>query len=486
MTSKARRILLVEDDKVDQMAFKRMVGSQNLMLDYVIVGSIAEAVQTLETDTAFDAIVLDYHLGDGTAFDILDTIDLSDIPTILATGTGDEETAVKALKSGMHDYLIKDPDRHYLKILPATVEQAISRQSAADQITVLSQAVMSTSDSIFITNMMGKLTFVNRAFCNTYGYAETEILGQPEDVLQTAQARKETMPFLETPSTWQGESFHKRSDGTEFPVSLSRSIIKDEKGRKKAIVTVVRDISETKQIEQELRELNATKDKFFSIIAHDLRGPFSHIMGFSEVLLEEIDDLKPEEIVNFIGPINSSAKKLYELLENLLSWSRVQTGKIPCNPTQTDVDQLVDGIIDLLGNSAAAKHIQLIPKVDPDLVAVVDRNMISSVIRNLVSNAIKFTDNHGSITIAANEKQGEIEISVTDTGVGMTQEAINKLFRSDTFYSTRGTEGEKGTGLGLVLCQEFVERNGGRLWVRSKPGHGSTFTFTVPAYQHTG
>jgi len=231
---------------------------------------------------------------------------------------------------------------------------------------------------------------------------------------------------------------------------------------------------------QELKELNATKDKFFSIIAHDLKNPFNTLMGFTELLLENLSDYNEEKLKEFIGILHDTSRHSYALLENLLEWSRSQTGRLEMAPEKIRLHSIFNENIDLLSNNASKKHIQLTNSIDPDAEAFADSNMISTVIRNLISNAIKYTKKNGSITGSSKIAGDTIEISVTDNGIGIAPENIEKLFKIDVNYSTKGTAEETGTGLGLILCREFVNKNGGKIWVESEYGKGSCFQFTLP------
>jgi two-component system sensor histidine kinase/response regulator len=230
----------------------------------------------------------------------------------------------------------------------------------------------------------------------------------------------------------------------------------------------------------ELQKLNYDKDKFFSIISHDLRTPLTPIIGASEFLIDCIDDLDKEQIKGFAETINNSAENMSHLLEELLQWSGIQIGRIEYNPEQVSLFDLVCENFELLGANAEKKNIELSNKIDDDSYVFLDKNMITSVIRNLISNAIKFTGTGGKIEISEKNYDACKEISITDTGIGMSKEDADRLFRIDIVHTTSGTEKEKGTGLGLIICKEFVEKNNGRIWVESEPGKGSSFKFTVP------
>ncbi|MBI5539005.1 MAG: tetratricopeptide repeat-containing sensor histidine kinase [Bacteroidia bacterium] len=232
--------------------------------------------------------------------------------------------------------------------------------------------------------------------------------------------------------------------------------------------------------EQNLIELNATKDKFFSIIAHDLKNPFNALLGFSQLLERNYDTYTKTEIKEYINVIYESSQSLFKLLDNLLQWSRTQTGSITYNPEIFNLLPVVKQEITYLQFYADKKKIAIKVTVDSTISAFADKNIISTVIRNLINNAIKFTNSNGKVEIRAVETLNEIEVSIADTGVGIDADDLEKLFQLNSSISNKGTANEEGTGLGLLLCKEFIERNGGRIWANSNKGKGSTFYFTLP------
>jgi PAS domain S-box-containing protein len=238
--------------------------------------------------------------------------------------------------------------------------------------------------------------------------------------------------------------------------------------------------NQLKDSEEELKSTNASKDKFFSIIAHDLRSPFNSLLNFSEFLLEDIDDLSKEDIKSFAEKINESAKNVFGLLENLLQWSRIQSGKIPYQPSSFNILFKTNEIIKLLRNNAEEKKIHIKNEIEQNLIVFADEDMIFSVIQNLLSNAIKFTTEEGSIIFGSSANEKMIEISISDNGVGISEDNLHKIFKIDSHITTAGTNNEKGSGLGLILCKEMIEKNHGELWVSSIVGKGTTFTFTLP------
>jgi len=248
-----------------------------------------------------------------------------------------------------------------------------------------------------------------------------------------------------------------------------------------------KEIFERKKIEQSLREneqklqdLNSTKDKFFSILAHDLRNPFNTIMGFSELLLTQKQYIPQDKAEHFYKLINEASKSAYNLLSNLLEWSRAQTGTISFIPLNFDVAQVVNESLKLLEGMATKKGIKFISEIQEKTEIFADMNMITTILRNLISNAIKFTFEGGTIKISASYHENFVHLEVNDNGMGIKEQDIQKLFKIDSNKSSLGTNNETGTGLGLILCKEFVERNGGEIWVKSVLTQGSSFIFSVP------
>jgi two-component system, sensor histidine kinase and response regulator len=231
--------------------------------------------------------------------------------------------------------------------------------------------------------------------------------------------------------------------------------------------------------EKMLRELNASKDKFFSIIAHDLKNPFQGFLKLSELMLEDFSEMSRDDLKEYIVHITSSAKKLDKLLENLLTWSKLQLGTSKVNKVNQNLSFMIQNCLMIFNNNIIDKNIQIINEADPALEVYADVNMISTTIRNLTSNAIKFSPKSGTIKLSTFEENGFIWLSVMDNGVGMSAEDQTKLFAIDTQFIRNGTAGETGTGLGLILCKELVEKNGGTFTIESKEGLGTTVRFSM-------
>ncbi len=233
--------------------------------------------------------------------------------------------------------------------------------------------------------------------------------------------------------------------------------------------------------ENELRLLNSAKNKFFTIIAHDLKNPFHTVMGFSYLLSKDYDHFTEDERRKFAKDINQSTNSIFRLLQNLLEWSKSQTGRLLFSPIEVEFKRILDNSVSVLHTLAEQKNIRLKHTYNSDLMIFADPSQIETVLRNLVGNAIKFTPEHGTIEIEAFKTGNEVLVSVTDTGIGLSEEEIQNLFHIDSKVKRRGTNNEDGSGLGLILCKEFVDKNSGTIWAESITGQGSTFKFTIPA-----
>ncbi|MCX6155434.1 MAG: ATP-binding protein [Candidatus Kapabacteria bacterium] len=235
-----------------------------------------------------------------------------------------------------------------------------------------------------------------------------------------------------------------------------------------------------KENESKLLDINATKDKFFSLIAHDLKNPLGNFKQISTMLADSYDDFSEEERIEFINTLKLSSENIYSLLENLLIWSNSPRGLIKIKITEINIKALSDKILDLFTVSAKNKSIELHNYITQDSTVLSDINLLSTIFRNLISNSIKFTNENGRISLSLKIDVNYLIISVCDNGIGMSKETSSKLFQIKRNISTPGTMNESGTGLGLILCKEFIEKLGGSIWVESQLGQGSTFIFSIP------
>ena len=238
--------------------------------------------------------------------------------------------------------------------------------------------------------------------------------------------------------------------------------------------------SKVQERTKDLKELLATKDKFFGIIAHDLKNPFSGLIGASELLLYHGDEFDKKKLRGITELMHNSAKNIFIMLENLLEWARTQTGNISFNPEKIYVKEIVSENITNIKAFADHKGVSISTNDMNGLMLLGDRNMINTIIRNLLNNAVKFTSKEGKVKISAVKSSDSIIFSIKDSGIGIRQEDINKLFRIDVKFSRQGTASETGTGLGLILCKEFIEKHKGEIWVESKENEGSEFKFIIP------
>ncbi|QQS35429.1 MAG: PAS domain S-box protein [Ignavibacteriales bacterium] len=348
--------------------------------------------------------------------------------------------------------------------------------------------LQSAEDIVLMQNLEGKILYYNGA--TKYGLTPGEVVGKSpydffeKDLAEILEKHVNEVAVSSKPLISEDE-FHWQGEKMCFSNLLSP--VKDENGKVIAVTIISRNITDKKKAEDalleskiKLQELNASKDKFFSIVAHDLRSPFQGLIGFSNLLLEDYKSLDREEIREFVENINNSTKNLYKLIENLLEWSRIQTGRKEYFPQKIDLYETVDSELKLLSGNAANKNISLENLISNDTRVTADKNMLTSVLENLITNSIKFTNPGGEVKVYNNHLGEMIEVVVEDNGVGIRADDLQKLLRIDQQHSTEGTAQERGTGLGLMLVKEFVEKQGGTIRIESEFGKGTKVFFTLP------
>ncbi len=310
---------------------------------------------------------------------------------------------------------------------------------------------------------------------------EQQIRSQAEMLEEQTESLQETnRKLLERQEEIEHQSLKLRVQSQALEESNRQLEQRESQIRKQA--NKLEDQAEKLKItNEELEKLNATKDRFFSIIAHDLRNPINAILGFSELLSINFDDIADEKKIELNKIIYSSTKNVYNLLENLLQWSRSQTNRIKFEPTEFDISGVINENLILSKPNIKKKSLIVNTNFEKNNTIFADKNMTSAIIRNLLTNSIKFSNPLGEINISTVRKNGFLEISVADKGIGMNEEMAAKLFRIDSAHSTYGTSGEKGTGLGLIICKEFIDKHNGSIHVETEPNKGSVFTFTLPA-----
>ncbi len=352
-------------------------------------------------------------------------------------------------------------------------------------------------DVIWTMKLDGTITYISPAVEAVRGLTVEEAMNQSLHEIITPESIAKVGGYMQEQyiaytsgqplSSFKGEVDYYRKDGSILHTEVLTYPIMGEDFDSTMILGVTRDITERKEFESQileqskkLQELNATKDKFFSIIAHDLKNPIRSILGFSELLKSEVSQGENESLIAYADILYFSSKQTVELLEKLLDWAKSQQNTFPFSPIPLELSDLIASEINNLKTIAEQKNILLTHETNGQISITADEKMISTVIRNLISNAIKFTPVNGSISVKASLKPGMVEVSVTDTGVGINDENKAKLFQLLNGFTTRGNENEKGSGLGLVLCKEFVEKHQGNIWVESELGKGSRFSFSLP------
>jgi PAS domain S-box-containing protein len=455
------KILLIEDDQLDQMAFKRFVESNEIPYDCTVSGSVSQARQVLSTEQ-FDIIITDHSLGDGTAFDILELA--KNTPVIVVTGAGDEETAVKAWKAGAYDYLVKDINQNYLKAIPITVENAVRHNMVEKKLQLLSGAVMSTDDSIYITDIQGKIVYVNKAFCKTYGYKEEEIVGQNGNLLwigrHQSQNTRSVFQTKTSGSGWEVGFYHRRKDNSVFPVSLSRSNIKDTKGRDVAIVGVARDITERIIIEDELRtESVKLKNKM------QLQSDMTALV--TETLQRLLDE----------GNIETAKR----VVSDYSDVSKIDADKVELDKHMFNFTSLISQAVEAFMPLANEKNINLKNDVpDGELIIKADHDRMAQVLINLLSRAIKFSPENAQISLRIKDADDELRVEIQDEGQLLERNEIHRIITRPDLIKEQFNTGKEDLILGLRIAKEFIEMHGGQIWAENSEDKQNIFCFTVP------
>jgi PAS domain S-box-containing protein len=356
-------------------------------------------------------------------------------------------------------------------------------------------------DMIYIKDTQSRYLLANTAMVRAMPVrTQDELLGktdfdfQPLDTAEQAYADEQAILDSGQPLINREEPVINQRSGNIHWVLSTKVPFYDSQGSRLGIIGINRDISDRKRMEAQLltahtelkgkngqlAKLNASKDKFFSIISHDLRSPLNVVLGYSETLEHELKDTPNDRIPTYLQGLREAAEKLYTLLENLLTWSRIQRGDMIYSPNPWNLNDIATENIELLYLQAEQKQISFRNSIESDIMIYADFYMVNAILRNLLTNALKFTNPGGQIEISARRNDSSVEIAVSDTGVGIKEEDLPKLFRIDIRYTHAGTAGEEGTGLGLSLCKELVEKNKGTIRAESEFGKGTTFYFTLP------
>jgi two-component system sensor histidine kinase/response regulator len=423
MTNENKQLILAVDDQPNNLK----VISSALGHDYKIslANSGAKALNILE-NLKPDLILLDVMMPDMDGFDTIrlmkDNPKWRDIPVIFLTAKSDDESIINGFELGAVDYITK----------PFNVNEL--RVRARNHIllrTILLENEANTRQLLSINNKMTKLN--------------DELEKKNEDLFAAYQS-------IEEHAKKTNEMYEKLLESDE-KIQIQN---------------------------KQLSKINSEKDKFFSIISHDLRSPFSGLLGLAQLMLEKKHLLSEEDFDDLLNELYNSLTNIYKLVSNLLEWSRLQRGGIDIYPEKINLCQLIDSQIDVFDTASKNKKIKLINKIPENIFIFADENSINTVFRNLLSNALKFTKEDGNIKIYSETDDKVVRIIIEDNGIGMSPDTVEKLFSIEKKITTYGTSGETGTGLGLILSKEFIEKNKGTISVKSEEGKGSAFTVSFP------
>ncbi len=377
--------------------------------------------------------------------------------------------------------------------------QAARLEITNKELEKLSLALKETGNAVMILDIEGNIEWVNDGFTRMYGYSFRDFLEERGRNICDISSNKKIIQKISNciikRTTIRYEALNNHISGKALWTQTALTPIIGNNNKVIGMVAIDTDIQEIKSAHDEitrqknkieaqrdqLQEANATKDKLFSIIGHDLKNPFSVITTLASIADENYNDFEDNELRETIKTIHKASKQGLNLLDDLLLWAKAKTGRIQYSPDIFDLYRIVIECFIAVEAAAQKKQIRLISNITEKTEVFADANMISTVIRNLLANAIKFTMPKGIIEIAAQKNKHFIEVKIIDNGIGIIEENIDKLFRIDVSFSTKGTMNETGTGLGLSLCKEFVEKNGGKIWVESQYKKGSTFIFSIPA-----
>ncbi|MFC2133621.1 ATP-binding protein [Bacteroidota bacterium] len=419
---------------------------------------------------------------------------------VILSGTGQSAKYRLVLKDGSirhiesHLDLIKNKNSDPANIIFVGHDNSGGNNSSnkpADSGGVYSDLAANLPIGVFRSNpdKNGKLLFANSVFINLLGYSDlSELQGlSVTDLYSNIHDRGIILDKIYKSGHIRSEKVEfKKKDGTRIKLALSAKLAQNRETNEQHIDGIIENIIETSQIIQQtkkynekLEDLNKTKDIMFSIIAHDLRSPFTALLGFSEYITKYYKDLSKNELHEYCGLLHNSAQNIFNLLENLLNWSKMHVAGFSLEPTKFRLNSTVQKVYNIFAPVAADKGIKLISNECEDYILNTDENLIYTILRNFVSNGVKFTDKGGTVKISTQKKDDRIVASVTDTGIGISKDNLNRLFDINTHISSEGTEYEKGCGLGLLLCKELANKSEGLISVESEPGKGSKFSFSI-------
>jgi PAS domain S-box-containing protein len=414
-------------------------------------------------------------------------------------GINEEETQIKTKTGELKTIIVassvlkKNDKSYFLSTYHDITDRKQAEQALKESETKFKEIINQINDGIVVFDEQGKIIIWNHGAEQIFGLKGEEAINNSIADIQYHFAplplKDKTLidnvikgiTTLQTP-----EVFNRIMDNeivvlnSENFINIQSNVFPIKLHGYNLFCSVIRDTTKIKQYEKQLLQLNADKDRFMSILAHDLRSPFTSILGFLQLLTKNIRKYDINKIEMQINTAYNSALRVFNLLEDLLSWTRSQSGKLTFEPLELNFSTICNDVVEILKPNADTKNITINQMMVKEINVLADVNMLNTILRNLISNAIKFTNSDGRIDIYAEKNHKNVTITVSDNGIGIETEAIKKMFDVSQFYSTTGTANEKGTGLGLLLCKEFVEKHGGKIWVESELGKGSNFKFTMP------
>ncbi|MBI9054575.1 MAG: PAS domain S-box protein [Bacteroidales bacterium] len=368
--------------------------------------------------------------------------------------------------------------------------QAIKLKKANVELIKLSKVASETDNGIGIFDKDGNIEWINEGFTRMYGYTLDQYKTEKNNNIINSSDNPNITEAIKSCINDKKSVVYKfktkTRSGNEIWAQTTLTHVVDREGETLNLIAIDSDITDLKLAEKEIEDQrdklalsNATKNKFFRIIAHDLRNPISTLAGSTNLILNDFEEYNQDQTKRFIGELNKLSQTTFNLLENLLDWSSTQMGDIRFTPENIDLKLITNENIELINRKIDQKNINLIQNITKDSFAFADENMVKTIIRNLLSNAVKFTPENGQIEITTQILKNNIHYSVKDNGIGIEKENLKKLFRIDQHYTAIGLNNEKGSGLGLILCKEFVEKNGGNIEINSTPNEGTTIEFTL-------
>jgi PAS domain S-box-containing protein len=538
-----KKILIVDDVVAIIHLAAHILTNEGYLVEYATNGN--DAIEWIKS-TNFDLVLLDVMMPDMDGFQVCKIIrenpEYNDLPIIFISANTDEENTIKGLKLGAQDFATKPYNsgelisriethielssaRKKLHALNLTLEEKVKELSISE--ISYRRLFESAKDGILILDAeTGMIKNVNPFLIELLGYSKEQLfekeiweIGFFKDILANKDKflelqQKEYVRYEDLPlETALGIKINVEFVSNVYLVNNTKVIqcnIRDISDRRqmedeqRILLEKIREsneiielnlfeknslVEELSEAKEKLEQTNSEKDKFFSIIAHDLKSPFSGFLGLTKIMAEDIQNLTTDEMHEFALDMQSSANNLYKLLENLLEWARMKRGVIEFNPEMNNLKLIIKQILDIQLIVAKQKEIEFVNNIPDDLIVSADISMLNTVLRNLISNAIKFTRRGGKIEVGAKiikssddwqSSDDFTEIYIKDNGIGMSDNMIKELFKIDSRVSRPGTENESSTGLGLILCKEFIEKHSGRIWVESEVGKGSEFHFTLP------